>query len=174
MFSWICQTPSHSAYGVSSFSSSWVTSSFSTLLWHCQILRLPPVWPLSLSLSLLQLTEIMQLMNAYFSAIHRQRGKGEDADITITERTEVAFHHLSSTQAPMLLELPSHPVWVVPISRWPPPPSYSWPAPPPSLWGPVPVLRTLLLLRWEMAQQPKQREGCFHSPSMKINLPSAF
>ncbi|XP_041854232.1 pleckstrin homology domain-containing family H member 3 isoform X1 [Melanotaenia boesemani] len=57
-----------------------------------------------------KLTEIMQLMNAYFSAIHRQRGKGEDPDITITESTEVGFHHLASTPTPTLLELPSHPV----------------------------------------------------------------
>lgn len=57
-----------------------------------------------------KLTEIMQLMNAYFSAIRRQRGKGEDADITIAESTEVGFHHLASTLTPTLLELPSHPV----------------------------------------------------------------
>ncbi|TKS92188.1 Unconventional myosin-X [Collichthys lucidus] len=57
-----------------------------------------------------KLTEIMQLMNAYFSAIRRQRGKGEDADITIAESTEVGFHHLTSTLTPTLLELPSHPV----------------------------------------------------------------
>ncbi|XP_034751162.1 pleckstrin homology domain-containing family H member 3 isoform X1 [Etheostoma cragini] len=57
-----------------------------------------------------KLTEIMQLMNAYFSAIHRQQGKGHDADITITESTEVGFHHLALTQTPTLLELPSHPV----------------------------------------------------------------
>ncbi len=52
----------------------------------------------------------MQLMNAYFSAIRRQQGKGEDADITIPESTEVGFHHLASTLTPTLLELPSHPV----------------------------------------------------------------
>uniref|UniRef100_A0A3B3TGB3 Pleckstrin homology, MyTH4 and FERM domain containing H3 n=1 Tax=Poecilia latipinna TaxID=48699 RepID=A0A3B3TGB3_9TELE len=58
-----------------------------------------------------QLTEIMQLMNAYFSAIHRQRGKGEDADtITFTESTDVGFRHLAPTPTPTLLELPSHPV----------------------------------------------------------------
>nr|XP_020463093.1 pleckstrin homology domain-containing family H member 3 isoform X2 [Monopterus albus] len=55
-----------------------------------------------------KLTEIMQQMNAYFSAIRHQRGKGEDANITIAESTEVGFHHLGST--PTLLELPSHPV----------------------------------------------------------------
>lgn len=64
----------------------------------------------SLSLPPSQLTEIMQLMNAYFSAIHRQRGKGEDPDITITENTEVGFHHLATMPTPTLLELPSHPV----------------------------------------------------------------
>ncbi|KAM8843934.1 pleckstrin homology domain-containing family H member 3 isoform 2-T2 [Spinachia spinachia] len=53
-----------------------------------------------------KLTEIMQLMNAYFSAIRRQRGK--DADITTTESTEVGFHRLASTHAHTLL--PSHPV----------------------------------------------------------------
>lgn len=52
----------------------------------------------------------MQLMNAYFSAIRRQRGKGEDADITIAESTEVGFHHLASMPTATLLELPSHPV----------------------------------------------------------------
>ncbi|KAM6904379.1 pleckstrin homology domain-containing family H member 3 [Xenentodon cancila] len=57
-----------------------------------------------------KLTEIMQLMNAYFSAIHRQRGKGDDPDITIKESTEVGFHHLATMQTPTLLELPSHPV----------------------------------------------------------------
>lgn len=61
-------------------------------------------------LSLSQLTEIMQLMNAYFKAIHRQRGKGEDPDITITESTEMSFRHLAPTPTPTLLELPSHPV----------------------------------------------------------------
>lgn len=61
-------------------------------------------------LSLSQLTEIMQLMNAYFNAIHRQRGKGEDPDITITESTEMSFRHLAPTPTPTLLELPSHPV----------------------------------------------------------------
>ncbi|XP_034394913.1 pleckstrin homology domain-containing family H member 3 isoform X2 [Cyclopterus lumpus] len=57
-----------------------------------------------------KLTEIMQLMNAYFSAIRRQRGKGENADITRTGSTEVGFHHLDSTHKHTLLELPSHPV----------------------------------------------------------------
>uniref|UniRef100_A0A3P9KCI2 Pleckstrin homology, MyTH4 and FERM domain containing H3 n=1 Tax=Oryzias latipes TaxID=8090 RepID=A0A3P9KCI2_ORYLA len=57
-----------------------------------------------------KLTEIMQLMNAYFNAIHRQRGKGEDPDITITESTEMSFRHLAPTPTPTLLELPSHPV----------------------------------------------------------------
>ncbi|XP_034045665.1 pleckstrin homology domain-containing family H member 3 [Thalassophryne amazonica] len=57
-----------------------------------------------------KLTEIMQQMNAYFSAIHRQRGKGEDVDITVTENTELGFHHLASAPTPTLLELPSHPV----------------------------------------------------------------
>ncbi|XP_047212765.1 unconventional myosin-X-like isoform X1 [Girardinichthys multiradiatus] len=58
-----------------------------------------------------KLTEIMQLMNAYFSAIHRQRGKGEDPDtITFTESTDVGFRHMASTPTPTLLELPSHPV----------------------------------------------------------------
>jgi len=52
----------------------------------------------------------MQLMNAYFSAIRRQRGKGENADITRTESTEVGFHRLASTHKHTLLELPSHPV----------------------------------------------------------------
>ena len=65
---------------------------------------------LSLSLSLTQLTEIMQLMNAYFSAICCQQGKGEDVDITKAESTEVGFKHLASTLTPNLLELPSHPV----------------------------------------------------------------
>lgn len=62
--------------------------------------------PLCLCLSLSQLTEIMQLMNAYFGAIRRQRGK--DADVTVTESTEVGFHHLGSTHKHNLL--PSHPV----------------------------------------------------------------
>ncbi|KAK7940577.1 hypothetical protein WMY93_003903 [Mugilogobius chulae] len=48
-----------------------------------------------------KLTEIMQLMNAYFSATHRQRGKADEADIT--------RDHLL-TPASALLELPSHPV----------------------------------------------------------------
>lgn len=52
-----------------------------------------------------KLTEIMQLMNAYFSAIRLQRGKGEDADIDITRD-----HHLTPMPASALLELPSHPV----------------------------------------------------------------
>ncbi|MEQ2177953.1 hypothetical protein GOODEAATRI_009105, partial [Goodea atripinnis] len=55
--------------------------------------------------------ETSKLMNAYFSAIHRQRGKGEDPDtITFTESTDVGFRHMSSTPTPTLLELPSHPV----------------------------------------------------------------
>ncbi|CAL8273305.1 unnamed protein product [Lota lota] len=61
-----------------------------------------------------KLTEIMQLMNAYFSAIRRQRGKGggmgggEDVGIAIPENTmEVGFHHLHN---PTFLELPSHSV----------------------------------------------------------------
>ncbi|XP_029944753.1 pleckstrin homology domain-containing family H member 3 [Salarias fasciatus] len=57
-----------------------------------------------------KLTEIMQLMNAYFSAIHRQRGKGEDSDLAITDGTEVGFRRLGSAPPPALLELPSHPV----------------------------------------------------------------
>ncbi|XP_076000105.1 pleckstrin homology domain-containing family H member 3 [Genypterus blacodes] len=57
-----------------------------------------------------KLTEIMQLMNAYFSAIHGQRGRVEDADITVAESTEVGFHHLPAMPTPTLLELPSHPV----------------------------------------------------------------
>ncbi|XP_029583529.1 unconventional myosin-X [Salmo trutta] len=58
-----------------------------------------------------KLTEIMQLMNAYFSAIRRQRGRGDDV-VSITEGTaiEVGFHHLPPTPTPTLLELPSHPV----------------------------------------------------------------
>lgn len=51
----------------------------------------------SLSLSLSQLTEIMQLMNAYFSATRRQLGKDDYI-------TNPKLH-------PSLLELPSHPVW---------------------------------------------------------------
>lgn len=50
----------------------------------------------SLSLFLSQLTEIMQLMNAYFSATRRQLGKDECI-------TNPKLH-------PSLLELPSHPV----------------------------------------------------------------
>ncbi len=53
----------------------------------------------SLSLSLSQLTEIMQLMNAYFSATHRQLGK----DDCISMETNPKLR-------PSLLELPSHPV----------------------------------------------------------------
>lgn len=87
-----------------------MTSSYSTLLCQCQTATTTATNLTSLSLSLSQLTEIMQLMNAYFSAIHRQRGKGEDADITIAENTEVGFHHMPSTLTPTLLELPSHPV----------------------------------------------------------------
>lgn len=52
----------------------------------------------------------MQLMNAYFSAIYCQQGKGEDVDITKAESTDVGFKHLASTLTPKLLELPSHPV----------------------------------------------------------------
>lgn len=52
----------------------------------------------------------MQLMNAYFSAIRCQQGKGDDVDITKAESTEVGFKHLASTLTPTLLELPSHPV----------------------------------------------------------------
>lgn len=52
----------------------------------------------------------MQLMNAYFSAIHCPRRKGEDVDITKAESTDVGFKHLASTLTPTLLELPSHPV----------------------------------------------------------------
>lgn len=165
----ICQTTSSSASGGSSFSRSWMTSFLSTLLWQCQTdtetaTNLTSLSRFSLSLS--QLTEIMQLMNAYFSAIRRQRGKGEDVDITIAESTEVGFHHLGSTPTPTLLELPSHPVWEGPIPGHPrtptvllhvapmrPSPSPQDPAPPP--------LGT--------ARQPKQREGCFRSPSVKIN-----
>ncbi|XP_072299081.1 pleckstrin homology domain-containing family H member 3 [Eucyclogobius newberryi] len=50
-----------------------------------------------------KLTEIMQLMNAYFSATRRQRGKVDEADIT-------RDHHLTPMPASALLELPSHPV----------------------------------------------------------------
>ncbi|XP_024920529.1 pleckstrin homology domain-containing family H member 3 isoform X1 [Cynoglossus semilaevis] len=57
-----------------------------------------------------KLTEIMQLMNAYFSAIRRQRDKSEDVDVTIAESTEVGCRQLASMQPPTLLELPSHPV----------------------------------------------------------------
>lgn len=58
-----------------------------------------------------KLTEIMQLMNAYFSAIRHQRGKGEEPDtITFTESSDMGFRQLASTQTPTLLELPSHPV----------------------------------------------------------------
>lgn len=127
-------------------------------------LRLPPSWPLSLSLP--QLTEIMQLMNAYFSAIRRQRGKGEDADITIAESTEVGFHHLASMPTATLLELPSHPVWGGSIPRHPPTPTNLLhmapmrPYPSPQDPAPPPL---------GTARQPKQREGCFRSPSMKIN-----
>lgn len=78
----------------------------SARLWDCHQFDLSP----SLSLPPSQLTEIMQLMNAYFSAIHRQRGKGEDADIT-----EVGFRHLRPAPTPTLLELPSHPVWGGPV-----------------------------------------------------------
>ncbi len=53
-----------------------------------------------ISLSLSQLTEIMQLMNAYFSATHRQLGK----DDCISMETNPKLR-------PSLLELPSHPVW---------------------------------------------------------------
>lgn len=57
-----------------------------------------------------KLSEIMQLMNAYFSAIHRQRGKADDVESAIVEGTEVGFCRMASTLAPALLELPSHPV----------------------------------------------------------------
>lgn len=57
-----------------------------------------------------QLTEIMQLMNAYFSATRCQQGKGDDVDISKAESTAVGFKHLASTLTPTLLELPSHPV----------------------------------------------------------------
>ncbi|XP_011602453.1 pleckstrin homology domain-containing family H member 3 [Takifugu rubripes] len=57
-----------------------------------------------------KLAEIMQLMNAYFSAIRCPQGKGEDVDITKAESTEVGLKHLASTLTPTLLELPSHPV----------------------------------------------------------------
>uniref|UniRef100_A0A3B3Z6V6 Uncharacterized protein n=1 Tax=Periophthalmus magnuspinnatus TaxID=409849 RepID=A0A3B3Z6V6_9GOBI len=50
-----------------------------------------------------KLTEILQLMNAYFSATRRQRGKADEADIT-------RDHHLTPMPASALLELPSHPV----------------------------------------------------------------
>ncbi|XP_046893765.1 pleckstrin homology domain-containing family H member 3 isoform X1 [Hypomesus transpacificus] len=55
-----------------------------------------------------KLTEIMQLMNAYFSVLRRRRGKGDD--VGITEGTEVGFRRLTATPAPTLMELPSHPV----------------------------------------------------------------
>ncbi|KAM6957767.1 pleckstrin homology domain-containing family H member 3 [Aplochiton taeniatus] len=57
-----------------------------------------------------KLSEIMQLMNAYFSAIRGQRGKGDDIGLTITDGTEMGCRHLASTPTPTLLELPSHPV----------------------------------------------------------------
>lgn len=138
-----------------------------------QTLRLPPIWPLSLSLSPSQLTEIMQLMNAYFSAIHRQRGKGEDADITIADSTEVGFRHLRSAPTPTLLELPSHPVWEGPIPRH----SLPNPSANSSVWPPVrpsPRPQDTVPPPLGMAQQPKQRESCFHSPSLKINPRWAF
>lgn len=64
----------------------------------------------TLSLPPPQLTEILQLMNAYFSAIHRQRGKVDDGESAIMGGTEVGFRRMASTLAPPLLELPSHTV----------------------------------------------------------------
>ncbi|KAM9391564.1 pleckstrin homology domain-containing family H member 3 [Pholidichthys leucotaenia] len=55
-----------------------------------------------------KLSEIIQLMNAYFSALHRQRGKFSNPDVT--DATELGFHRLNSPPLPRLLELPSHPV----------------------------------------------------------------
>ncbi|XP_049601420.1 pleckstrin homology domain-containing family H member 3 [Syngnathus scovelli] len=52
-----------------------------------------------------KLSEITQLMNAYFNATRLQRGKGDA--VKIHEGTPVGFRHPS---APALLELPSHPV----------------------------------------------------------------
>ncbi|XP_061837936.2 pleckstrin homology domain-containing family H member 3 [Nerophis lumbriciformis] len=52
-----------------------------------------------------KLSEIMQLMNAYFHAVRLQRGKGDD--FKISDSTDLAFHHAPT---PALLELPSHPV----------------------------------------------------------------
>lgn len=49
-------------------------------------------------------------MNAYFSAIHRQRGKVDDGESAIMGGTEVGFRRMASTLAPPLLELPSHTV----------------------------------------------------------------
>lgn len=51
-------------------------------------------------LSLSQLTEIMQLMNAYFSATRRQLGKDD-----------CIYMETNPKLRPSLLELPSHPVW---------------------------------------------------------------
>ncbi|XP_054615483.1 pleckstrin homology domain-containing family H member 3 [Dunckerocampus dactyliophorus] len=52
-----------------------------------------------------KLSEIMQLMNAYFNAVRLQRGKGDD--FKISDSTDVSFRH---TPTPAFLELPSHPV----------------------------------------------------------------
>ncbi|XP_010872851.4 pleckstrin homology domain-containing family H member 3 isoform X2 [Esox lucius] len=56
-----------------------------------------------------KLTEIMQLMNAYFSATRCQRGRNPAA-VGLADGTavELGFHRLPS--APTLVELPSHPV----------------------------------------------------------------
>ncbi|XP_057716768.1 pleckstrin homology domain-containing family H member 3 [Corythoichthys intestinalis] len=52
-----------------------------------------------------KLSEITQLMNAYFNATHLQRGKSDG--VKIHDGTPTGFRHPS---APALLELPSHPV----------------------------------------------------------------
>ncbi|XP_077352214.1 pleckstrin homology domain-containing family H member 3 [Festucalex cinctus] len=52
-----------------------------------------------------KLSEITQLMNAYFNATRLQRGKGDA--VKIRDGTPVTFRHPSG---PALLELPSHPV----------------------------------------------------------------
>ncbi|CAL8302975.1 unnamed protein product [Merluccius merluccius] len=67
-----------------------------------------------------KLTEIMQLMNAYFSAIRRQRGKGggggggrgggESVGIAVPESTTVVGFHRHHLHNPTFLELPSHSV----------------------------------------------------------------
>ncbi|KAL0992802.1 hypothetical protein UPYG_G00098660 [Umbra pygmaea] len=58
-----------------------------------------------------KLTEIMQQMNAYFSASRRQHGRSDDM-LSITEGAvmDVGFHHFTSTPGPTLLTLPSHTV----------------------------------------------------------------